>query len=209
MAWFEQVQAVMPHVVRIETPTGHGTGFLRLREGNRIGIATAHHVISHADKWQQPIRLYCPYTDTEQFLAPGERVVEGNAMHDAALIGMTTNGLELPPTPIPLPQVALPLVPGSEVGWIGFPHIVDRACFFAGVISAQITELNSYYIDGVSIQGVSGGPAFCTLETGLHVIGVVSAYIDNQALGKTLPGLMIARDVSVYQQRDANRAPAR
>jgi len=53
-------------------------------------------------------------------------------------------------------------------------------------------------VDGVAINGVSGGPALSTMG-GLFLMGVVSAYIPNRATGETLPGLGMVRDVVQLQ----------
>ena len=60
MNWNEVVQKVMPYVVKIETPGGHGTGFACFYNVNKAycAIATAYHVVQHADQWQQPIRIH-------------------------------------------------------------------------------------------------------------------------------------------------------
>jgi|tagenome__1003787_1003787.scaffolds.fasta_scaffold17261479_2 hypothetical protein len=59
MNWAEAISAIRPHVVKIETPGGYGTGFFTFYNHDRTwcGIATAAHVVSHADDWQQPIRV--------------------------------------------------------------------------------------------------------------------------------------------------------
>jgi hypothetical protein len=51
MNWDQIVKKVTPHIVKIETPDGHGTGFLSLYNHDKTwcGIATAAHVVSHAD----------------------------------------------------------------------------------------------------------------------------------------------------------------
>lgn len=52
-------------------------------------------------------------------------------------------------------------------------------------------------INGVAINGVSGGPVMYFTEVeGVQVVGSISAYISNSDTGETLPGLAIARDVS-------------
>ena len=53
----------------------------------------------------------------------------------------------------------------------------------------------AYLIDGVAINGVSGGPVFTVFKNMIMIIGVVSAYAPNRATGEALPGLCIARDV--------------
>lgn len=51
-----------------------------------------------------------------------------------------------------------------------------------------------YYVDGVAIPGVSGGPAFCPNKDGsIIVVGSISAYRHG---GDSLPGLLVADDIS-------------
>ncbi len=51
MNWSEAVELIQPHVVRIATPQGSGTGFLISNSHNNAvcGIATAAHVVDHAE----------------------------------------------------------------------------------------------------------------------------------------------------------------
>ena len=61
-------------------------------------------------------------------------------------------------------------------------------CFFHGFISGYFNDPPTYLVDGVAINGVSGGPAF---DNRVHIIGLVSAYIPNRVDRQTtLPGLM-------------------
>lgn len=59
MNWDEIVAKITPYIVKIETPQGHGTGFLCLynEDHSMCGIATARHVVQHAEEWQEPIRV--------------------------------------------------------------------------------------------------------------------------------------------------------
>lgn len=59
MTWSEAVETIEPHVVRISTPQGSGTGFLIANGRNQAfcGIATAAHVVEHAHYWEEPIRV--------------------------------------------------------------------------------------------------------------------------------------------------------
>jgi hypothetical protein len=52
MSWDLAVKTVAPHIVRIETPNGYGTGFLAFWNHDRswCGIATAAHVVKHAKR---------------------------------------------------------------------------------------------------------------------------------------------------------------
>ena len=67
----------------------------------------------------------------------------------------------------------------------------DTLCFFAGTVSARQTNRKAYLIDGVAINGVSGGPVFHSpTPDEVQIIGCVSAYHANRATGETLPGLL-------------------
>lgn len=93
-----------------------------------------------------------------------------------------------------------PCAIGVDIGWLGFPAIEpDSLCFFAGTVSARQANRNAYLIDGVAINGVSGGPVFhCPTPETVQIIGCVSAYHANRATGETLPGLLRAQDVSHF-----------
>jgi hypothetical protein len=73
MNWDEVVERVAPSIVKIETPRGHGTGFLCFynEAKNLCGIATAHHVVEHADNWQEPIRIMQLATGGDRARLPG------------------------------------------------------------------------------------------------------------------------------------------
>ena len=76
---------------------------------------------------------------------------------DSAVILLFQTELKLPDIPIPLLPANITLPIGSEVGWLGFPGIdAQTLCFFSGNISAR--KPAAYLIDGVAINGVSGGP---------------------------------------------------
>lgn len=70
-------------------------------------------------------------------------------------------GLPFPADPFPLAPKDRFLKVGTEIGWLGFPAIPSaNLCFFAGNVSAWIQDQGAYLVDGVAINGVSGGPAF-------------------------------------------------
>jgi len=59
-----------------------------------------------------------------------------------------------------------------------------------------------YFVDGVAINGVSGGPTFQINreDNKVRIIGLVSAYVPNRAAGAQLPGLCVVRDISpIYE----------
>jgi hypothetical protein len=202
MAWDETVQRLKPYLIQIETQSGSGTGFLSLYNDDRswCGIATAAHVVSDAEYWLQPVRLRNEGEEISVLFKEGERVILIDRPTDSAVILCQTAKLKLPEALIPLlpPDTALPI--GADVGWLGYPAIeLDQACFFSGPISARRPHRKAYLIDGVAINGVSGGPVFhCTAAMGVQIIGCVSAYIANRSMGDALPGLLVAQDVSHF-----------
>ena len=200
MNWNAIVDKVSPYIIKIETPGGHGTGFACLRnyDGSFLGIATANHVVAHADEWQQPIRLHHHHSGDSVFLKDTDRVVWLDYRTDSALILISSDKLNLPQALIPLLPMTMPLAIGAEVGWLGFPGVAAYSlCFFSGNISARQEWRNAYLIDGVAINGVSGGPVLYSTEAeGVQIVGSISAYVSNRATGESLPGLAIAKDVS-------------
>jgi hypothetical protein len=200
MHWNTIVEKVSPYVVKIETPGGHGTGFLCLHNDDKtfFGIATAAHVVRYADDWQQPLRLHHHSSSDVAFLKEDQRVIWLDDATDSAVILVESNHLGLPETAIPLLPMTTPLEIGAEVGWLGFPAVAPSSlCFFSGNISARQEWRHAYLIDGVAINGVSGGPVmFSTDADGVQIVGSISAYVSNRATGEALPGLAIARDVS-------------
>ena len=204
MSWNEVVDRVTPCIVRIETPLGHGTGFLCLYTGDRTlcAIATAHHVVEHADQWQQPIRINHYASGTTVFLKESERVIWVDQNKDSAVILISAGQLSLPEEPIPLLPIERRLPIGAEVGWLGYPAIAQYTlCFFSGNVSAWQEWRNAYLIDGVAINGVSGGPVIYSTPTdGVQIVGCISAYRANRATGEALPGLSIAQDISHFQE---------
>jgi hypothetical protein len=202
MPWDEIVKEVTPYIVKIETPSGHGTGFLCFYNSgkNICFFATAKHVVEYAHKWEQPIRIIHPASGNTAFLQPGDRYVNLDSETDSAVVMVYTKYLSgLPPEPLPLLPDNKDLPIGSEVAWLGFPGIVDSTlCFFSGMVSATISH--GYLIDGVAINGVSGGPVFHCLPTkGVQIVGAISAYAPNRATGDVLPGLAVAQDISHFQ----------
>jgi hypothetical protein len=200
MNWNAIVEKVATYVVKIDTPTGHGTGFLCLYNQNKsfLGIATARHVVSYADEWQQPIRIHHYPSSTTKFMKEDDRIILSDPNTDSAVILFQPGDLGLPKELIPLLPSSASLDIGTEIGWLGYPGLAaSTLCFFSGNVSARSDH--SYLIDGVAINGVSGGPVIYSNDTdGVQFIGTVSAYMSNRATGDALPGLAIAQDVSHF-----------
>jgi len=204
MNWDDVIKKAAPYVVKIETPAGSGTGYLCTYNDSKSFciVATALHVIADADAWQQPIRIHNHDFTKTTFLKEDDRVVFRNAKNDSAVILFSPQELGLPETPIPLRPIDAPLSIGAEIGWLGFPGIEPNTlCFFSGNVSARREDRRVYFIDGVAINGVSGGPVLYSSQTdGVQFIGVVSAYRANRLTGETLPGLLVAQDVSHFHE---------
>lgn len=204
MNWDQAIETISPHVVKIETPSGWGSGFLTLYNHDKswCGIATAAHVVSHADEWQQPIRITHAGSASPYFVKPEERVIFLDRSTDSAIVLLFKRELKLPERPIALLPMEQPCPIGIDIGWLGFPAIEpDTLCFFAGTVSARQARRKAYLIDGVAINGVSGGPVFhCSSPDQVQIIGCVSAYHANRVTGETLPGLLRAQDVSHFQE---------
>jgi hypothetical protein len=160
MNWHQAVESISPHVFKLESPSGHGTGFLCFLNDQRavMGIATARHVVSEANKWQQPIRVSNYQLEYSRLLTTTDRVILDDGSRDSAVILLDPSDLELPGDLVPLIPSGRILKLGVEVGWVGFPAVEPNTlCFFSGNISARISNDSAYLIDGVAINGVSGG----------------------------------------------------
>jgi hypothetical protein len=69
--------------------------------------------------------------------------------------------------------------------------------FFGGVISGYQHEPPVYLIDGVAVNGVSGGPAFDSTRTSRRSrFGVPANRVD---ASRTLPGLMILTPLNLIR----------
>jgi hypothetical protein len=197
--WHEVVDLVTPHVVRIWTPQGSGTGFLvSTSKSTRLcAIATAAHVIAHAHYWEEPIRVEHQASGKTLLLRQSDRAIYAEDNKDTAAIVFERGEMELPTQLLPLADKDKHFKAGVEIGWLGYPAMPRASlCFFSGRISAWVENDNAYLVDGVAINGVSGGPAF-VLWGGI-LAGVVSAYIPNRNTGEVLPGLAVVRGVTQF-----------
>ncbi|HJY98607.1 MAG TPA: serine protease [Patescibacteria group bacterium] len=199
--WNSGVELITPYVYKINTPSGSGTGFQisYSKSKNLIGIATANHVVSHEHKWQLPIELTHSQSGKSIFLKEN-RVIIPYSDNDLAFILFDKK--DIPVTSLPdLPSPGQYVRPGSEIGWCGFPSVYSsELCFFEGYVSSYLKDKKSYLIDGVGINGVSGGPAFIVRKDNKQVMvcGVISSYLPNRLKGEALPGLCYVSSVEPY-----------
>ena len=204
MQWNQIMAKISPYIVKIETPSGTGTGFLCVYGADKslCGIATAYHVVAEADEWEQPIRITHYSSKTSKLFKEPDRFIFRDYRTDSAIILFPKSDFPFPEELIKLLPSEKPIEIGNEVGWLGFPAIdIYTLCFFSGIISARKENLNAYLIDGVAINGVSGGPVVYSTETeGIQIVGIITAYQANRQRGDALPGLSIAQDVSYFHQ---------
>jgi hypothetical protein len=122
----------------------------------------------------------------------------GPPQSDTALIDVPTKEPlcgEASLMPMPLKTM---LARGCPIGWLGYPGIaLPELCFFHGVVSGYREKPSVYLVDGVAINGVSGGPAFD--PQGL-VVGFVTSYMPNRVRADTtLPGLMVVTPLNLVR----------
>ncbi len=203
LEWSEAVKQVAPHVVRIMTPEGSGSGFLvsASADGQTIGIATAAHVVTHAHYWEQPIRIEHKSSGKTVLLRTADRAIFPDSAKDTAGIVFSKGELPFPEKPLSLSPEGKFLVVGNEIGWLGFPAVAPGdLCFFTGRVSNYRNNSKEYLVDGVAINGVSGGPAFWNGGDRVTLMGVMAAYIANRATGETLPGIAVVSDIEQFHE---------
>ncbi len=153
-------------------------------------FATARHVLDKAVKARQPVQLYT--ASGQALLGPASVTC-----HDIGPLGFDTSVLMVVSRDRLFLRADLrPVFPleslhprGTELAWMGFPGLVQpELCLFHGLVSGHLTKPDTYLIDGVAINGVSGGPVF---DRKAQLIGIFSAYLPNRRPGGlVLPGLL-------------------
>jgi hypothetical protein len=202
MSWNAIQKKITPYLIRIETQQGAGTGFLFAYNpgGALAAIATAAHVIDESHDWKQPIKLIHHDTGEVAFVTEDQRVVFIDRSRDAATILVAKSMLPFPDEILPLADSSKFTSVGVELGWTGFPSVAyPNLCFFSGRISCFLVQQDCYLIDGVAINGVSGGPVFFELADNTpEIVGIISAYMPNRS-GNT-PGLLRAQDITPFDE---------
>lgn len=212
--WESTFSKIAPTIFRINTHNGSGTGFilsLNGRSGQQIyGLATAYHVVASSHELEIPIRITHQQTKKSIVLKPdiNNRVIIPYPDKDLAFIIFGQAALGENITPPRLVTAGTTKKAGVEVAWCGFPSIAPaELCFSHGFISSPFytpaqpsQQLLGYLVDGVVINGVSGGPVFFIERNQPKVCGVITQYLPNLATGQALPGLGFAASVEPYQQ---------
>ena len=202
MSWHGLQEKIQPYLIRIETQQGSGTGFLFAYNPtkNFAAIATAAHVIDTAHEWKQPIKLIHHQSGKMAFVSHEVRAVIVDLRLDSATILVPTNTLPFPEETLPLADSSKFTKVGVELAWTGFPSVAyPNLCFFSGRVSCFLESDNCYLIDGVAINGVSGGPVYYEKADGNpEMVGIISAYMPNRS-GNT-PGLLKAQDITSFDE---------
>ena len=187
------------YIVKIIIGARYGTGFYSgdYPSGNFVYIATAYHVVEEAEMSELPITFFHAVSGVTVVIPYDELYIFSDKATDSAVIVVRVGRIPFPPIRHKLSE-SLQLLVASEVFWMGFPKIApDIICFFSGRISASFTDFHAYLIDGVSVNGVSGGPVMCVDPVfGLTVVGVVTHYVHNDSDGLVRPGLVFAPDIT-------------
>jgi hypothetical protein len=198
--WALPIREISSYVVLIDTPTARGTGTIILPPpgSTRLCIVTAFHVIAHAYRWHEPIKVEHFSCPNGVFLEYADRRITKNEDKDQAIIEFDSKEIKKPEKDISLIEQENRLLEGVEIGWLGYPGIADRTlCFFHGYISAWLESEEAYLVDGVAINGVSGGPAFLQDDKDqTTIVGLLTEYRPNIASGNILPGVSLVRGIN-------------
>ena len=201
ITWGKAIEIVKSYVVKIDTPSISGTGFLCAYTESKIvcGIATAAHVVNKSHIWEEPIRIKHFISGETKLLHASDRGIFLDLKLDTAVILFAKGKITFPKDTLTFLSEKKYLRAGNEIGWVGFPSVSpNNLCFFTGRISCWVDDIRTYLVDGVAINGVSGGPVFYMSKDGIIVIGSVTAYLPNR-VGAT-PGLAMVSHVEQYQR---------
>jgi hypothetical protein len=204
-SWASIIPVIEPFVYQVHSGDGLGTAFIVATSSSEVGpfftmFATAWHVVEDVVETNKILELVRRDGTklSKIMVGPAKIYPLGPKECDVALIQVqTTEPLTSIDNLLPMPIETM-ISRGTDVGWLGFPGLVfPELCFFSGVVSGYKENPLVYLIDGVAINGVSGGPAFD--RTGL-LTGLVSAYLPNRLNENTvLPGLMILIPINLIR----------
>lgn len=209
LEWHQAVEIMKKNLVRIESEGSVGSG-VRFKVPSKVSgeynhcILTANHVINDSYDKKSEIKFSHENSRSTTWSIPIWRIVR-NQPHDHALV--LFNCKDEMPTLVDYDVLSADshFKAGVEIGWLGYPSICGRsdvACFSHGHISAYLESEEAYLVDGVSIHGMSGGPAFVCENNGSVVLaGVVTNYFANKRpTGEVLPGMAMFRTIRQIQK---------
>ena len=205
--WVTAVERVSKPVFRLEADPHCGSSVAiscaqsPKLPGYALMLATANHVVK--DRNPQSILRLTSADGSIVLTSEENRIVvvpPSLPEYDIALVIVRSSRPVIQPTDL-LPLLDQQFYPprGAELGWLGFPIITwPELCFFRGSLSGYVHDPPGYLIDGVSIHGVSGGPAF---NMDGDIFAVVQSCLPNSTKQPlTLPGLMGAVPVANLDQ---------
>jgi len=207
MEWHQIVDRVSPSVFKIETQDSGGTAFVfsisknAPRGRHHTLLATAWHVLSSSEGTKSRICITSSNGDRKWTDEDNDIYILklGSDEADTALIMVeSTYPLLDSGSLLPILPFESQLARGSNIGWLGYPGITDpELCFFTGHVSGYLNAPPTYLVDGVAINGVSGGPVF---DNRCHLVGMMTAYIPNQVdETRTLPGLSAVTPINAIR----------
>jgi len=206
LEWYRAVEIMKKNLVKVTTyGDGYGSGVLVHVPANPEGmccVLTANHVIGNAKITGATIEIELESTHEKIILLPTERMLFPGQNLDQALIIFRSNKKLGAIDEYSLMETNTHLKPGVEVGWLGYPRIVNNAaCFLSGYVSAYLPDSEAYLVDGASIHGISGGPVFCREDEKVTLVGIVTAYRPNQVHIKNI-GIQALPGLSKFQTID-------
>lgn len=199
-------KAICPRVFRIETQWSRnravGTSFCigRLKESNRLVLATAAHMIEFPpnETVQWLVQQFDERGNLERQMrftrgeSEGESICSRYKLADIGFLALPAEDERGTPFALPgeVPLMSIHerqhVCEGGRVGWAGFAGQVEdylgrpQLCYFEGVVSAfsEARDKLVYVVDGHAAPGVSGGPVWHWPDGGdrIETVGVVSAY---------------------------------
>lgn len=205
--WHEVVDRFFPSVFKIDTHDSGGTAFAFSISQNTNNkkhhtlLATAWHVLSSSEGTRSHIKITNSAGNMEWNDENDDIYILklGSDEADTALIMVESINPMLNATSLlPILPFDSQLARGSNIGWLGYPGITDpELCFFSGHVSGYLNNPPTYLVDGVAVNGVSGGPVF---DNRCHLVGMMTAYIPNQIdQTRTLPGLSAVTPINAIR----------
>ena len=197
--WHEVVELVAPHVVRIWTPQGSGTGFLVLPVKARPCARSPRQLMSSPT----PTTGKNPSaSNTKPPVGPsfcgkwtGPSILKAIRTQPRSYLSVPT--WICPRRPWSLQTRTRTSRQGSRSVGLATRRCQEQTSASSRVALAPgLMATTPYLVDGVAINGVSGGPAFfsgAVLSRGRSL-----AYIPNRNTGEVLPGLAVVRGVSQF-----------
>jgi hypothetical protein len=215
--WPVVIDRVSKIVFQIVTPSASGTGFVvsRAAQPNSSSVnymmATAWHVVERLKETEATLHFISSDRSTVAQAKAGHYQIFclGPTMYDTAIVMFrVAESIVDERDLLPMLHCDWMMPRGAELGWLGFPGIVEsQVCFFRGVVSGFLNSPPTYLVDGVAINGVSGAPVF---DNRAHIVGLISAYLPNPLNPKiTLLGISAVVPIHMIRYWMENQVKAR